>query len=487
MIGREHRKREKEKGVEEEEAKFAENAKHGLLEILGPVLSSDSTEASSSAVPTSLCLSPCWALNSHATNPGIDLKLLPSELQTASWADVVQSTEKVATLTPLNSGVVSGGFENLFDIGVHDGAEKALPKNLGSAVEHPPCMSVGIGQDSPTDAASIELIKNNQWGITPHADNAEEIRQFPVLDHVAGPLDLILNAKDSPSPPNNLLAVLQDPVDFDEQEDCVEPEGRIVMNIQPPPHASEMSLPVLNDACLTLDPEVRMHQGVQGMYYPVLPTTIAPITSSHVLVPDLTGGQQSCNVEEVSRPAKCSLTVSFVEMLQEGIDPIDSGLPSICDAPVPISDEDRLATFGSSINMMKPLFPVCVMAAMEAVSFSLPIEAESKEDPAVVSAHSPHDAQFAHHDMAPALDADLDLTPNSITRLSSGGFGRLMWKQYTHNGVCKSSPRTLLLAFAVSIAVWFLFWSGGKLVCSRSDDEKSVAADFLCVCIRAGL
>ncbi|GMH11746.1 hypothetical protein Nepgr_013587 [Nepenthes gracilis] len=32
---------------------------------------------------------------------------------------------------------------------------------------------------------------------------------------------------------------------------------------------------------------------------------------------------------------------------------------------------------------------------------------------------SPHDAHYAHHVKAPALEVDLDLTPNSITHLSS--------------------------------------------------------------------
>ncbi|GMH07478.1 hypothetical protein Nepgr_009318 [Nepenthes gracilis] len=57
--------------------------------------------------------------------------------------------------------------------------------------------------------------------------------------------------------------------------------------------------------------------------------------------------------------------------------------------------------------------------AMDAVSSGLPTEAEFEDDPAVDSSHSPRDAHYVHHDKAPALEVDLDLTPNSITRLSS--------------------------------------------------------------------
>ncbi|GMH27869.1 hypothetical protein Nepgr_029712 [Nepenthes gracilis] len=56
---------------------------------------------------------------------------------------------------------------------------------------------------------------------------------------------------------------------------------------------------------------------------------------------------------------------------------------------------------------------------MDAVPSGLPIESEFEEDPAVDSSHSAHDARFVHHDMAPALEVDLELTPNSITRLLS--------------------------------------------------------------------
>ncbi|GMH19883.1 hypothetical protein Nepgr_021724 [Nepenthes gracilis] len=58
-------------------------------------------------------------------------------------------------------------------------------------------------------------------------------------------------------------------------------------------------------------------------------------------------------------------------------------------------------------------------AAMDVVSFGLPTVAEFEDDPAVDSSHSPHDALYLHHVKAPALEVDLDLTPNSITRLSS--------------------------------------------------------------------
>ncbi|GMH19868.1 hypothetical protein Nepgr_021709 [Nepenthes gracilis] len=58
-------------------------------------------------------------------------------------------------------------------------------------------------------------------------------------------------------------------------------------------------------------------------------------------------------------------------------------------------------------------------AAMDAVSFGFPTVAEFEDDPVVDSSHSPHDALNVHHVKAPALEVDLDLTPNSITRLSS--------------------------------------------------------------------
>ncbi|GMH07498.1 hypothetical protein Nepgr_009338 [Nepenthes gracilis] len=58
-------------------------------------------------------------------------------------------------------------------------------------------------------------------------------------------------------------------------------------------------------------------------------------------------------------------------------------------------------------------------AAMDVVSSGLPTEDEFEDDPAVDSSHSPHDAHYVHHDKAPALELDLDLTPNSITHLSS--------------------------------------------------------------------
>ncbi|GMH14652.1 hypothetical protein Nepgr_016493 [Nepenthes gracilis] len=38
---------------------------------------------------------------------------------------------------------------------------------------------------------------------------------------------------------------------------------------------------------------------------------------------------------------------------------------------------------------------------------------------AVAASHSPQDGQFIHHDSAPDLEVDLDLTPNSISHLSS--------------------------------------------------------------------
>ncbi|GMH21330.1 hypothetical protein Nepgr_023172 [Nepenthes gracilis] len=381
----------------------AEYVKNGLLDNSGPPLSSNGIEATSS-----LCLSPCLVPTSCAPKPGIDSKSLPSELQNASWADVVQSVEPVASISSLNYGVALGGLENQSDTGVHAGVGKALPENLGSAIEHPPDQSIGIGQESPTEAT-----ENNQWGIMPPADFAEEFHQLFVPDHVVGLLELKLNDMESPFPPNNLFSVLQDPMDSNEQEECVDPVGRTVINVQPSPQASEISLPAF--ACFSYDPKIV--------------------------------GQQCCNVEEVSRPAKRSLTVSFAEKLQEGIDPVDSRFPSICSAPVPISDEDRLAALGSSTcsavgdgsqaggfapsfhsasaipevatNMMEPISPVCAVATMDVVCSGLPTVAESVDDPAAVSAYSLHDAQFGHHDMAPVLVDDLDLTPNSITRLSS--------------------------------------------------------------------
>ncbi|GMH02206.1 hypothetical protein Nepgr_004045 [Nepenthes gracilis] len=59
------------------------------------------------------------------------------------------------------------------------------------------------------------------------------------------------------------------------------------------------------------------------------------------------------------------------------------------------------------------------LTALDAVPSSLPPELEFVEDPAVDSSHSPHDAQFVHHDLAPSLEVDLDITPNSISHLST--------------------------------------------------------------------
>ncbi|GMH06251.1 hypothetical protein Nepgr_008091 [Nepenthes gracilis] len=266
--------------------------------------------------------------------------------------------------------------------------------------------SNGIGQEALTEAA-----KNNQWGIMPPADFAEEIHQLSILDHVAGLLDLKLN--DLESPPNNPFSVLQDSVDSDEQEDLVDPVGRIVMNAQASSHAARISTP--DFACSPHDPEIE--------------------------------GQQCCSMVEVSRLAKCSLTMSFAEKLKEGIDPVDSRVPSFCSAPVPTSDEDQLATLGSLICfavgdasqassivpnfvtasaipkatslLIEPIPPVCSVANTDVASSGLPIVVESADDPAVVSAHSHHDAWSGHHDMDPALVDDPDLTPNSITLLSS--------------------------------------------------------------------
>ncbi|GMH01047.1 hypothetical protein Nepgr_002886 [Nepenthes gracilis] len=146
--------------------------------------------------------------------------------------------EQDSSHTSLHSGVVVGGFQNQSDIGVHAGAEKALPEKLGSAVEHPLDQSV----EHPSDAVSFKLLENNQWGIMPPADYAAETHQLSVSDHVAGHLDLKMNDKESPFPMNNLFSVLQDPVESCEHEDCVDPVGRIVMNTQPPPEATEISL-----------------------------------------------------------------------------------------------------------------------------------------------------------------------------------------------------------------------------------------------------
>ncbi|GMH19228.1 hypothetical protein Nepgr_021069 [Nepenthes gracilis] len=339
---------------------FAENVKIGLLDVLGPALPSEGTEATSSDVPASMCLSPCLAPKSCATKPGIDSNLLPSVLQTTSWADVVQSAEQDASLTSLNSGVVLGGFLDQSDIGGHVGTEKALLEKLGSAVGHPLDQSV----EYPTDAASFELLANNQGGFMPPNDYAAETHQLSVPGHVAGPLDLKLHDMESPT--------------------------------LPPPQASEISLLAL--ACPKIE------------------------------------GQQCCNVEE----ANYSLTVSFAEKLPVGLDPVVSRLPSICSVPVPISDEDRIAALSSLIylvvgddsqaggfapsfhtasviseaakNMMEPAFPGCAMVATDVVSSGLLIEAMSEED---------HVARYGHHDMAPDLVADLDLTPDSITCLSS--------------------------------------------------------------------
>ncbi|GMH21367.1 hypothetical protein Nepgr_023209 [Nepenthes gracilis] len=133
-------------------------------------------------------------------------------------------------------------------------------------------------------------------------------------------------------------------------------------------------------------------------------------------------------------------------MLQVGIDPIDSRLPSICGTPVPISNEDRVAALGSSTcsavedgsqedgfapslhtasviseaaNVLESAFPVCAVAAMDVVPSRLPTEALFEVDLAVVSAHILHDTRYGRHDMASALEDNLDLTPNSIIRLSS--------------------------------------------------------------------
>ncbi|GMH01048.1 hypothetical protein Nepgr_002887 [Nepenthes gracilis] len=113
--------------------------------------------------------------------------------------------------------------------------------------------------------------------------------------------------------------------------------------------------------------------------------------------------------------------MSSAEMLQVGIDPVDSKLPSICGVPVPTSNEDRIDALDSSI-----FFAVgdgsqarCAVAATNVVSSGLPTEAVSEDDPDVVPAHILHEARSGRHDMAPALVADLDLTPNSITRLSN--------------------------------------------------------------------
>ncbi|GMH07522.1 hypothetical protein Nepgr_009362 [Nepenthes gracilis] len=194
----------------------------------------------------------------------------------------------------------------------------------------------------------------------PPADFAEEIHQLSAPDHVAGLLDLKLNVLESP--PNNPLSVLQDLEDLDEQEDLVDPVGRTVMNAQPSPHAS----------CSPHDPEIEV--------------------------------QQCCSMVEVSRLAKCPLTMSFAKKLKEGIDPVESRLPSFCSAPVPISDEDRLAALGSPIYsvvgvgspvgstvpslttastmpeavslLIEPSPPVCVAANMDVDSSGLPIVAE---------------------------------------------------------------------------------------------------------------
>ncbi|GMH32052.1 hypothetical protein Nepgr_033896 [Nepenthes gracilis] len=93
-----------------------------------------------------------------------------------------------------------------------------MPENLGSIAKLPPNQSNGIGLEVPTEAA-----ENNQWGIVPPADFAEEIHQLSAPDHVAGLLDLKLNVLESP--PNNLFSVLQDLEDLDEQEDLVDPAG----------------------------------------------------------------------------------------------------------------------------------------------------------------------------------------------------------------------------------------------------------------------
>ncbi|GMH27096.1 hypothetical protein Nepgr_028939 [Nepenthes gracilis] len=59
----------------------------------------------------------------------------------------------------------------------------------------------------------------------PPTDYAVEHQQLYVPDHVAGPLDLKLNDKESPFPVNNLFSILQDPVEFGEQEDCADDVG----------------------------------------------------------------------------------------------------------------------------------------------------------------------------------------------------------------------------------------------------------------------
>ncbi|GMH19244.1 hypothetical protein Nepgr_021085 [Nepenthes gracilis] len=69
--------------------------------------------------------------------------------------------------------------------------------------------------------------------------------------------------------------------------------------------------------------------------------------------------------------------------------------------------------------LIEPSPPVCVAANMDVDSSGLPIAAEYVDDPAVVSGHCHHDAWSGHQDMILALVDDLELTPNSITRISS--------------------------------------------------------------------
>ncbi|GMH31681.1 hypothetical protein Nepgr_033525 [Nepenthes gracilis] len=76
--------------------------------------------------------------------------------------------------------------------------------------------------------------------------------------------------------------------------------------------------------------------------------------------------------------------------------------------------EPRAATI-----MVEPFFPACEVVALDAIPSSVPTDSKLGDEPAVSAYHSPQDGQFIHHDSAPALVVDLDLTPNSISHLSS--------------------------------------------------------------------